>query len=557
MLRIWRDYIDQNIPTMNPVVVQGLAYTMSKQIESYLDRVMRSNAKTFPPFITYEGLQRATPTEQYLELTREQNNERKYNLADSSLYMVKFFFRVQGELIEHKIFLPFIDEGGIFYLNGSKYHVKPVVADKVISPGNGSIFVRIMQNKITFYRMQHNLIIDGRRETVAVVWSQIYHKKTHDKKVQSTTKAKTCLVHYLLAKYGFKSAFQRVCGFVPEIGEANKINETNYPPDQWVIVSTAHGELLKPSGWILGDYRPSSIRLAIPREKWNERSKPMVAGFFYIVDHFPTYIYCSYITDYDVVLERNRWTYLLGMIVKSGHFSEGKLHADMTEHLASLDDHLDDIHIEKLRERGYYVNDFYELLMLILTEFVTLVMDVSNNNLSVYGKNLDILYHLMYDITSGMSLIKYQLRKLANRPMINDRYNVTVKEIEKILRVNIHQRLIYQLSSGKINIENVSYSGDHMYPKITSKLTGQEGSNGSRRGQKKQRVTLGPDKYVHVSMMEAGSILFLPKNAPSAMSIVNPYVHLDQNATIVQNPKLARIIAETGELLQLKQDGNL
>lgn len=532
--------LDKHVPKLNHHVMAGLACLYMPKTEEYLDKVFRSAARSFPEGLRYEGYEPCSPYEEFEEVTKVRTNKRVFDLARSDLYYVKYNFSFNGiKLRSRYIYLPFVNDGGVMSLGGSKYHITPVLSDKVISPESDSIFVRLLRDKITFRRCLHTLVIDGIRETTHVVWSPIYRKSKDKKKVPATTKANTSVAHYLFAKYGFVETFRRFAGFVPIVGE-EEITTDLYPKDQWVICETSG---VKPKTFLGELYMPTKIRLAIPRANWNSMTKALVVGFYYVVDHFPARFKPGYL-DESSVGKTSLWMILLGCIIFSGLYGENKLYADVKEHFASLDDYLDTIIIDKLKESGYEVNDFYDLLALILDHFNAMVLESGDSANSMFGKSLEVLYYVLYDITSSIFKVNFRLSKQASKRKL------TPDDINEIFNRNLRPGAIFGLSSGKIVSESVSYSGDHMYPKITSRITEQESLPGATRGSRK-RLTVGPEKHLDVSMIEAGSILFLSKSNPTPKHHINPYVKIDlSTGTIVPKPEFEALRKLTNDLIK-------
>lgn len=536
MQRLFRDLCELNTPKVNPVVMDGLACVYLNEAEVYVDSVFKSASKSFPAGLEYIGYQRCTPQEEFEETTRPKNNKRTFDLARSDLYLVKYHFRYLGEDIPPRhIYLPFVGPGGIIYLGGSCFHITPVLSNKVISPGFDSIFVRLLRDKVTFKRTGHSIIVDSQRETSQVVWSQIYRKPKDNKKIPPTTRANTCLVHYLLARYGFSGMFTKYAGFVPVIGE-EEITTELYPKESWVICESAQ---IKPKSFIGDFYDPVRIRLVIPRDKWNPYVQSLVAGFYYTVDHFPSRFKPSYVDNTKL------WMILLGHIIFSGLFGENKLYTSIEEHFVSLNEYVDTIVIMKLKENGHHIEDFYDLLVLMLRNFNEWIVQSGQNNTSMYGKTLEVLYYVMYDITAGIFRTNFRLSKLATKKAL------TAKDIIETFNKQLKMGAIYGLSSGKIVAASVAYSGDHKYPKITSVLAEQESLPGASRG-RKRRKTVGEGERIHTSMVEAGSMLFLSKSNPTPAARCNPFLYMDMaTATIIPKPKFEELRARTDQLFRL------
>ena len=517
-------------PKLNRDVVDGLGVIYMSKAEEYVDRVFASAAKSFPEGLVYLGYERCSPLDEYAEITKLRNNKRTFDLAKSDLYLVKYKFAFQGELLPDRyIYLPYVNDGACFRLGGALFHITPVLSDKVISPGINSIFVRLLRDKIVFKRCYHTFVIDGIRETSHVVWSQIYRKPRDTKKVPPTTASETSIAHYLFAKYGFTETFNKYAGFCPVVGEED-ITPDTYPSESWVICESSQ---VKPKTFRGDFYTGTTIRLAIPKNMWTPVTKALTIGFFYVIDHFPSRFKREYLDNTSL------WTILLGHIVFSGLYGENKLFQNMQEHFVSLNDYVDPIVIEKLKENNYHIGNFYDLLALILSEFNNLVLDSDNTTLSMYGKNLEVLYYMLYDITASIFKVNFRLSKLASKkPLIK-------RDVTETFNKNMKPGAVFRLASGKIITEAVSYSGDHKYPKITSKLTEQESLPGGTRGRSK-RLVVGEDKHIDISMVEAGSILFLSKSNPTPTNHINPFVQLDlATGTIVPNPKFKDLMERT------------
>lgn len=546
MNKLFAQLVEQHAPKVNSHVMEGLATLYMKHCEEYIDRVFRSASESFPEGLKYEGFERCTPYEEFEEITKNRNNKRMYDLAKSDIYLLKYKFNYFGESIgDRYVYLPFVNDGGILRIGGSKYHITPILSDKVISPGFDSVFVRLLRNKLTFKRCLHTVVFNGVRETTNVIWSQIHKKQKDKKKVAITTRANSCIVHYLFAKYGFTKAFEKYCGFVPTAGMA-EITESAYPPEEWIICESCQ---VKPKTFLGDYYVPTELRLAIPRTHWNAKVKSFVAGFYYVVDHFPNRFKPDYLNS------RNLWMILLGHIVFSGNYGENKLYDDIDKHFNSVDDYVDNIIVEKLKEGGYNIQNFYDLLSLIIDIFNTFKMDTENSNLNVYGKSLEVLYYVLYDITERIFKVNFKLGKMASKKksMFGEGQRLLIGDIQKAFSMNKLMGAIFKLSSGKIIAESVSYSGDHKYPKITSKITEQESTQGSRRG-KSKRLALGPDKHLETSMIEAGSILFLSKSNPTPLNKINPYIKLDlATGTIIPNPQFTDLLETTQRMLKGKK----
>lgn len=531
----FQDFLSENTPKVNPLIMNGYGQHVMQRPEEYLHNVF-TNLKGYPPGLRYIGCRRCTPAEEYNEATRIKNNKRTADISQSDVYLVRFMFEFEGEKLPDRFFyLPIIGEAGTFYLSGTLYHVAPVISDKVISPGQSSIFVRVLRDRNSFYKCYHSVIVDDVIDTSYVVWASLYRRSNNSKKLPPTTKAYTCNVHYMLAKYGFTGMFKKYLGCVPKAG-GPEINPDTYPDTDWVIVQSSR---IQPKTSKDKFYKPTSIRLAVPKNMWSNAMRDFCTGFFYVVDHFPIAMTLPFI---DV---KEQWMMTLGSIIFSGGHSHSKLIQEIRDHLVSLDDCMDSIAIDKLKERNIHVETYYDLLAVIVKSFNQMTLEDDSNNLNMYHKNLDVVYYMLYDITSSMIKSMFDINKIAHK-----KGKLMYQDIKTSMSMKITSGPIYNLTGGRIVAENVSYSGDHKYLKITSKAAMQEATgNGSR--EKKGRSSISEANHLDISMVTTGSVLFLGKSNPSPTNRLNPFTKVDvSTGNFIKDPELDHILSETEKALK-------
>jgi hypothetical protein len=282
--------MNRHAKPMNKMIMEGMATSSMVYIEEYLDSQIRSVCQGLPDCLKYIAYERCTSQEEYEEVTRMRNNRRMFDLAQSSVYMIKLFFEFTDQLnkvhsITRFLYLPFVGKAGTLSVSGSKYHIVPVLSDKVFTPSKNSIFVRLTQDRNNVFRMYNTIVMNGRRETRYVVWAAIYRSPEARKSSSRTNHSRTLLTHYLFGKYGFTGAFQRYAKTVPVYGIGTDITPEKYPPKDWVICEST-GSM--PATCTDKFYQSSRIKLAVKRSDWSPEVETLIFGFFYVVDHFPS-----------------------------------------------------------------------------------------------------------------------------------------------------------------------------------------------------------------------------------------------------------------------------
>lgn len=514
--------IDADTPPLNPLIANGLAveYMKPNELIRYVDQIMRSAARGFPAGLIYDGCERATPHEEFHEATRKKGPKRTFDTARSNIYMMRYNFSWQGVKMEPRyMYLPYVEDAGSIIISGSRFNISPILSDRVVSVGTSNIFVRLLRDRLTFERMSWHFMIDGRRETVQVAWAEIYHKNGKMRKLKPTVKANCALVHYLFCKYGFVDTFLKFGNCKPVIGGL-EINHHTYPPEEWCICSSTQ---VKPRGVGRVYYEPTNVRIAVRHEEMTPMVRNMIGGFFYVADHFPTRVLPEW-TD-----SKRIWMILLGHIIFSGTILEGKLYSDIEDHISSLDEYLDGLVIQKLKEIGQPVNDIYELFAVVIEHFNSWLLEAADKVASMYEKELQISYYVLYEISSAIFKLYFKLKAASKKQL-------TEKDIKNTMNLTLKTGLIFSINKNHGEVSSLSSPGDNKAFKITSVLVPQSGSN--RLSSRKDRAVLSdPSKRLHVSVAEVGGYANLPKSEPSGRSRLNPHLRIDPRGVVMRNPE--------------------
>lgn len=540
-------------PKLNPNIMRGLSTVILSQVEDYIRTVAKRNFHQCVPGLEFIELVRCTPEEEYNETTRNRNR-RVFDFAESyiNMYRLRLGLWVDGKLqpfTDKYIYLPYVTDGGLIKLSGSLYHIKPMLTNKVISPGHKSLFVRVLGSKKFFYRSGYSIKINGDVETTSVVHATIYEAKDSSKKTDAIaprTKAVSCMMHYLLLKYGYTGAFKKYAGVVPVIGTDEDITVGNYPPEEWDIISTAHTSV-KPKGVTEAVYESTKIRLAIKKADRTPAITSLISEFFYVVDHFPSMVHVKTVDNLDV------WILLMGYILVGGQFSPGRIFSQMNEHLQTLDDFVDEYAIEKLAEKGHDIRDFYDLVAMLTMCYPELLGENDRAG-NVYEKYYDVMYSTLRKVTYALTNTRFALQQVAKRgvrPVYQEGSDGAMySRLNQVLLRRLNPGAIFGLTNDETVREHVSYCGDLWFPRITAKVSEQERAAASKSGG--GRGT-GEMDHLDASMIEGGSILFLPKSDPTPIANFNPYVNIDiSTGSIIPNPELKDLLERTREKLDDK-----
>lgn len=518
---ILANIIDTTSPRFSKDVTDGTAKQILTYGPSYLDEIFRSSIKSLAPNIplTYEGFERMSPEEEFKELILSKNSKTVYDIAISDLYVIKYIFTYNGERIEQPIYMPYADKGNLIRISNTYYNLIPVLSDTVISPSHKEVFVRLLKNKLIFKSIAVNIIIDGVKKPVG----RIIHVNIIDTKkiVTSSNLEKgvvTPIALYILGKYGLREAMRRYAKTEDYIVTTDDVSKYRVTHTVYEIPRVKSKDAI---------YANNDIKFCISKKvKLTPFLENFICGFLYVFQVLPDAIDDFIITHRDSILEDEilHWRILLGKIIYKNMFSMDRIIQDMTDHFDMLEGYLDNLIKNKLLENNTKVDNFFDLLYVIMEHYQTWLMINKEYNSDINNRYIDMLYYIFYDVIYGFNTAILAINKRASKNK-NKNEILGIKEIRKILTSNIKARLIYGLvksSTMKLCVQLTETTSDIRYPKITAILEDQSRGNGVKRGSKTQfpqstKTLKGYDIYM-------GSMLFLSKPAPTPRFRSNLYL---------------------------------
>ena len=526
--------VDLDTPKLNPDIADGLAVKHLAEAEDYIDMMWRAVARNFPPGLVYVRGERCTPHEAYAEETRKRFGRRQIDISESNVYLMRYVFRYHDEIIHHYAKLPYVLDGGVINMGGARFTIAPVIADRVISIGDKDVFIRFVRTLMIVERTGWDFvaITDGERkkEFVDIAWSKIHHSSKGD---APTVKAKSSLIHYLFCKHGLYETFLRYGRCNPVFGTVETITPEAYPPDEWIICQSSWLNMRRnPSGVkSAGLYNPTQIVVAIRKSEYTPMVRNLIAGFYYVVDHFPDRILPEFLGTPN---ERRLWMVLMGHLLFSSNIGEGKLAEDIETHIRALDEYMDDVMKIKFAEIGMNLKDIYELFGILIEKIDDWIIGSSEHINSLYNKELSILYFVLQDVVRQIIRFYFKLNSASKKPM-------TAKEIEKnYIGPNLKPGAIFLITRCHSEVSTTTTSGDNKALKITTIMVPQTSTNKTGAGRDMAAIT-DPSKHFHVSVAEHGGYLNLPKSDPSGHARINPFTLLSPKGVLQRNPDLIEL----------------
>lgn len=546
--------VKDNTPKIDPRLGNSLAYDASKNVPDFIDRIFRLNAASFPRGLEYLGYEKATPMEGYRYMTRVvTNNVRRYDINRNDIRLYNFLFRFQDKIIRKPIYLPFIRRFGFMYMNGVKYVVSPVVSDGIITVKPTSIFIKLIKTKLWFEKINSLVVIDGIITHASIYYSQIHNKPADAEKVERAIKMVPSLVHYMLCKHGMDRTLQ-ILGFNKRVLMLDRDefiqNQSQYPKEDWVVIEST-GK--KPSHTYLRKYYdPLPFVFLVDRKEFetNDTAKNIFGALIYILDHFTS----PKRMNPDIVNDTDAWRSMLGESIFSSDEHYAIIKEKMDKHIAYVDEYVDDMVCADFVRIGFpQITDIYLLFKFIIDNFATMTSGLNKTSESntIYGKQLQVLNYLLFNITKAVNNSYFGLKSLRLEQERNPNKQLREEDIDKCLKM-IRTEEILKIKS-HAEIIPVDDPTDLPLLKIGRMVVPQELSDRLRTS--KTTFDVGDDKNIlHESLIECGAALDMSKADPSGHNRVNMFVRLSEDNTIIPNPELTPVMTKLRNLLYVGQE---
>ena len=527
---IW-DCVKEAIPKFNPIVANGFSKIHFEDAEAYIDNVFKITSAVFPEGLVYKGYARCTPDEEVKEIVRMNKGGRTIELSRSSVYMLKYAFEYKGQPLNPKyLWLPYVQQAGQLYMRGTLNTITPILADEGISVSGKTIFIGFLTSKVIFERLPVSFFRNGKMFSTYCIHGKIHKqdvkKIPHYKSVEDKgMRMEHATVLYLFGKFGFFGTVKKYLGI--EIHATDEeFSEADFPRDEWDICESSK---IRPKTNKRGDWLPNPLKIAVRKKDWSPALEGLLAGLFYVADHFPHRVRAKYLDVTDM------WRVVLSSAIFRAHFGEGKLLEEADKHFASVDNYLDDVLKLSLERRDIIVDDIYDLFMYLVENLVHIVIHADVG--TMYGKSVTVLRYVLANIIEGINKFKFAMLGTKKREL---QAKDIARELGKALQVDAFFKTKNQ-NSPHSEITAIQAAGDNIMFNYTSKVIQQE--DATRRGKKKNSGTMNkPDKLYHVSINEIGSVAYNPKFDLTGRSVLNPYQLIGKDGVTRPNPEFKRLL---------------
>ena len=428
--------MDEHTAKINPKIVDGTAKEVLSSIPKYLDEFFKAGLRTLNPAIPFKylGYRRATPSEEYRTMIANREGAVIYDLSHNDVYLVEFRFEYDGQIISRPIYMPYANNN-IMVMGGTNYHIIPVLSDTVISPSASGVFIRLLRAKLNFTSRTRYFIVNGVKVAGNIIYGEILKPKLV---ADNIGRPLTATALYLLGRYGLINTLKRY-GKVDDVIVTNADDVSCY--EGYDVYESSK---MKPRGHKAVPYIPHNIKILVKGKKMNTQFvENTLFGLIYTLDILPELEkdLLWVLNNNDLNTELSFWKIALGRVIYKNSYSIDRITQDLDDHYNALEGYIDPIIRTKLREAGIKINDFFDLIALLISNYNTWVLSSKEYNSNIENRYIDILYYLTCDMIIGFNRVVLSLNK-----RITKVDKISYREVAKILTNELGSKRVYSLT---------------------------------------------------------------------------------------------------------------
>ncbi len=517
--------------------IHGTATEVFKNMPMFLDKKFKSAMKMLDPEIplVYEGYRKLTPKEEY-RANLSSGTKSAIDLAVSTLYMVEYIFSYDGQKIRKPLLLPYAERGNILRISNTPYTIAPVLSDRVITPSDNGVFIRLLISKINMYSISRNIYKNDQKIPMSVIYStDIARVNISSDKIGKPVPP---IALYLFSKYGVCGTFEKYLGVhKSQIIITDELETID--SDKYNIYRSTQS---RPRSHRDHTYEGHNVCIAIDKEVMDSPIlENLVSSLIYSLDMLPEL--GDDVKEVILNLEEEKyfWLLLLGRLTYKDAYSQARIIADMKAHLNVINGYLDQTAKDLLVEVDLNLEDFFDLLAAVLDNYNKWVINSKEYNSNLDNRYVDIDYYTSYDIVYSFNKVLLNLNRRKTKTLDGLRYKEVVKIFSEFSSKKIYS--LVKSSATNLTLMVADISLDMIYIKSTSTLEDQSRGQGVNRGAKSQfpantRFIKGQDPLI-------GSLLYLAKKSPSPRFKANIFMDYSVNTGKVDISEENINIAET------------
>ena len=511
---------------------------INRRALSSIDEVIKGSISVTKS-LEYMGIRKMTPRESYESMatgssSRRTTNSKSLNdtntmevdITKSTFYKTVITFKDlnSGELINLKLAIPYLDRYGILLCNDIPYNIKPIFTDNVLSPHSSGIFMKLYILKTNISSVPIIVNINGVKENVSVIHTDMNRKVTGDSST-NLNRAITPIAFYVLSTYGIIESMKKVTN-----AECVIVDKLKYHHDEQDGLYYTHAD--------------SRLGILIKIKERLDVIDNLIASIFYILIYGTTKNeeeLMQYLFEKNVSDELTFWTIRFGRFFYKGSLTVVKSTTEIYDHLEKVKNFLDSISRHDLSTIGINVNNFTDLMLSIMGKYNSIILRYKEINSNIeQHKKLNVLYYVLNNVIIGVNSGFLEISKREK----NRQFNLSTKELEKILSDNITERLTYKMvKSTKKNLSIALSSGctDNL---LDTLLVSDDQNRGDGVFVSKNNTFPASLRNITPIHHIVGSMHGLTKKAPTPLLRLNPFIRVDVNNQFLIRPEILDLCKE-------------
>lgn len=553
MNEILKKVVDIKCPKFNADNMNGLAYKQLKLAPQYLDATTRTTMKSLPDDLKdleYLGYRKLRPEEDYRSIVNQKKST--YDIGISDIYKVEMVFSYENQKIRKSQYLPFARRGGIINLSNTKYQIKPVLSDTVISVSENNVYVEFSRDKLLYLNTLHNVICNDQVVTGQIIYSLIYKTNVTQNNLGSKIIPPTALYQFI--RYGLHNTFKKFCGTVPTFIVDDGEKEVIVDRDKYDVYRSTG---IRPSTLKRHNYRKNDLVILVEKGKrYNSLMDSLIYSILYTFDVFPEKAKEMMATCEKSNLlkqEKEYWKLILGTMIFKDTGTEFRYLIDMTNHIKSLESYVNDDVKEMLKTINIDVNDFFELQISVMESYNSWLIKAKNYEDNYFNRYLKILYYILFENRTSINRCIFEItkRKYANTHKAHNK--LSFQEVNKIFSDIITPRKVYKIlnsNGGNLALSLLDIVGDNLVFNVTTAFELQESGTGVNRGLgMKQAIPKGKMRIIGSDLF-VGQVHSMKKSKVTPLASINPFTNFTSEGKIIVGDN-EQIIADIDSLLRL------
>lgn len=525
----------ENILKFNPLIANGYSYERMKGAVDYIHSVMKSAFATLKPigftYVDYdipsliEGMDAMSRT-----FRKGGSGKKALEITKTSCYPITCKVRFTepstgASAVFHKnVLVTFLEKGNVFYNKGSKYIIAPKLGDRVFSLDKESIYVDISRSKMVFIRTPYYFNMDGVVTSTDIHRSKLYHGQKNRSGKPNEQNIPT-LVNYLLAECGLQETYKRFFGVDVIAVHEDDITEERFPSDKYVICRS-HGKLRAKN------IVRTNNALIFRTSQFIPELMHVIAATFFIMDNR---LDCPGM-QLKNLNSRSGWIRALANWALD-ETDEFAAYEKIESHIDGVKSYIDHTTHVKFQKEGYDIKDTFDLFKYVIQNFS--VIASTHDVASLENKVLSIVPHFLYNLTSSIFRMMFELQKQAAKRELN------ISQVKKLIQSNWKEEAAISRVTAGDNVRNLDHASDCMVVKATRLMVPQSKPG---KGSKSQAEMQNPAFAFHYSKVGLISYQFVNKSCPTALDSLNPFAVIEDGDVLKPHPDAIPVIENMKEL---------